>query len=53
MGPIVCPETSVRNYHHPLRKIPEGRRSHLRPGGSPKSPEVLNLAAFVHDSKLS
>jgi hypothetical protein len=25
MGPIGCPDTSVRNYHHPLRKIPESQ----------------------------
>ena len=29
MGPIGCPETSVRNYHFRLRKIPKERRSHL------------------------
>jgi hypothetical protein len=27
MGPIGCPETSVRNYHSTLRIIPEERRS--------------------------
>ena len=27
MGPIGCPETSVRNYHSTLRNIPEERRS--------------------------
>ena len=27
MGPIGCPETSVTNYHHTLRNIPEERRS--------------------------
>ena len=27
MGPIDCPETSVRNYHSKLRNIPEERRS--------------------------
>ena len=26
MGPIVCPETSVRNYHCSLRNSPEQRR---------------------------
>ena len=29
IGPIGCPETSVRNYHSVLRNIPEERRSHL------------------------
>jgi len=27
MGPIGFLETSVRNYHHTLRNIPEERRS--------------------------
>jgi len=27
MGPIVCPETSVRNYHYSLRNNPEERVS--------------------------
>ena len=27
MGPIGCPETSVRNYHYTLRNIPEECRS--------------------------
>ena len=27
MGPIVCPETSVRNYHYTLRISPEERSS--------------------------
>jgi len=29
-----CPETSVMNYHCPLRTIPEGRRSHVQPNVS-------------------
>jgi hypothetical protein len=29
MGPIGCPETSVRNCHHSLRNNPEERRPHL------------------------
>ena len=32
--PIGCPETPVWDYQSMLRKIPEGRRSHLRRGGS-------------------
>ena len=32
MGPICCPETSVRNYHYTLRSRPEMRGSHLRLG---------------------
>jgi len=37
MGPISCPEMSVRNYLSTLRNIPEERRSHLHLGGSLKS----------------
>ena len=29
MYPIICPETSVRNYHYSLRSNPEERSSHL------------------------
>jgi hypothetical protein len=29
MGPISCPETSVRSYHHSLRNNPEERSSQL------------------------
>ena len=28
MGPIGCPETSVRNYHYSLNKNPKERSSH-------------------------
>jgi hypothetical protein len=28
MGPIRCPETSVKDYHLTLRNTPEERRSH-------------------------
>jgi len=37
MGLIGRPETSVRNYHHTLRNIPDARRSLLFCGGSLKS----------------
>jgi len=37
MGPIFCPETSVRNYHYSLLNNPEERSSHLLCGGSLKS----------------
>ena len=30
MGPIGCPETSVRNYHYTLRNNPEERLKSLR-----------------------
>ena len=37
MGPIGCPETSVRNYHYSLCNDPEERSSNLLRGGSLKS----------------
>ena len=37
MEPIVCPETSVRNYHYSPRNNPEERGSRLLRGGSLKS----------------
>ena len=37
MGPIWCPETSVRNYQSSLNKNPEERNSQLFRGGSLKS----------------
>jgi len=29
MGPTDCPKISVRNYHHVLHNIAEGRRAHV------------------------
>jgi len=37
LGPIGCPETSVRNYHYLLCNSPEERSSHLKRGWSLKS----------------
>ena len=37
MGPIRCPETSVRNYHYSLRNNSEERSSRILRGGSLKS----------------
>jgi len=34
MGPIGCPEASVRNYHYSLRNNPEARSFNLLCGGS-------------------
>jgi hypothetical protein len=45
--PIGCLETSVRNYHHALRKIPEERRFHPPCGGSLKSHVVVTLTPCV------
>jgi hypothetical protein len=36
MGPIRCPETSVKDYHSTLRNTPEERRSRQHRGGSLK-----------------
>ena len=30
MGPIGCPENSIRNYHHSLRSNPEERSYHIQ-----------------------
>ena len=40
-GPIICPETSVRNCHHLLHNEPEERISRPLRGGSLKSRKVL------------
>jgi hypothetical protein len=48
MGPIGCPETSIRNYHSTLRKTPEERKSHLHRGGSLKSLSI----SFLKTSQL-
>ena len=37
MGPISCPEKSIRNYHYPLRNNPEESSSQLLRGGNLKS----------------
>jgi hypothetical protein len=43
MGPIGCPETSVRNYHYSLRINPEEHSSHLLRGG------ILKLRIVSYD----
>jgi hypothetical protein len=47
MGPIGCPETSVRNYHYSLRNNPEERSSHLLRGGS-----LMSLEYFSRENKV-
>jgi hypothetical protein len=37
LEPPGCPDTSLRNYHSTLRKIPKERRCHIFRGGSLKS----------------
>jgi hypothetical protein len=46
MGPIRCPETSVKDYHLTLRNNPKERTSHQHRGGSLKS-RVLEEKAVV------
>jgi len=48
MGPIACPETSVRNYHYSLRNNPEEHGFHLLRGGSLKSQNREVVPAVVH-----
>jgi hypothetical protein len=50
MGPISCPETSVRNYHYSLRNNPEERSSQLLHGGSLKSRKEYSLVRNVQDA---
>ena len=47
MGPIGCPETSVRNYHYSLRNSPEERSSHLLSFGSLKSRNSVKSSFFL------
>jgi len=51
MGPIGCPETSVRNYQYTLHNVPEERSSHLLRGGSLKSHKI-RLSKYEILSKL-
>jgi len=47
MGPMVCPKTSVRNYHYSLRNSPEERSSALLRGRSLKSRVASKLFYFT------
>ena len=42
IGPIGCPETSIRNYHHSLRNYPEERSCQSHAGTT-----VIELSAVV------
>jgi hypothetical protein len=44
IGPIRCPETSVKDYHSTLRNTTEQRSCHQHRGGSLKS----QLLQYVH-----
>ena len=46
MGPIGCPETSVKNCRYTLRDTPDKRRSHLLCGRSPKS-QIVPWCSFL------
>jgi hypothetical protein len=46
MGPIDCPETSVRNYYYSLRNNPEELSSHLLRDRSLKS----RISHSLHES---
>jgi len=50
MGPVCCPETSVRNYHYSLRNNPEERSVYLLIGGSLKSRK--NTASVFAEYKV-
>jgi hypothetical protein len=45
MGPIDCPETSVRNANSTLHKIPKERRYNLHCSGSPEITVYLHFTA--------
>jgi len=47
MGPIRFSETSVSNYLHTLRNIPEERRSHVLCGGRLKS--RIDCSSWRHE----
>ena len=44
MGPISCPETSVRNYHYTLRNNTEQRSYHLKAS--------LNIAPYEYQNMV-
>ena len=52
MGPIACPETSVRNYRYSLCNDPEERSSQLLRGGSLKSPFEILLKKQVQSTTV-
>ena len=53
MGPIGCPERSVRNYHYSVCNNPEERRSHILRPGSLKSRIILLKCLIVKEQKVS
>jgi hypothetical protein len=56
MGPIRCPETSVKDYHLTLRNTSAERRSHQHRGGSLKSrmaKNSFNCLTFYRGTAIS
>jgi hypothetical protein len=52
IGPIRCPETSVKAYYSTLRNIPEGSISHQHRGGGRKSRIILHVSWHVEANQL-
>jgi len=48
MGPICCPESSVRNYHYSLRNSPKERSPHLLRGGTCNHSHARQLLMTQH-----
>ena len=53
MGPVGCPETSLRNYQSTLRKIPKERRFQLLRDGRLQSHVFLSPLTFCHIGTFS
>jgi len=52
MVPIVCPETSIRNYHYSLRNDPEERSAHLLQPCSPCSRVIVSCIIVLSSIEL-
>jgi hypothetical protein len=53
MGPLGCPEVSVRNYHSTLRTIRKQRRSHLHRGVSPEITQFCTCLVVVSGVRVN
>ena len=49
MGPISCPETTVKNYHYWLCDFPEERRFHRLRGGALKLHTTDNASSTIRN----
>jgi hypothetical protein len=47
MGPVRCPDTSVKDYHSTVRNTPEECRSHQHRGGSLKSRTFITVSVQI------